>query len=184
MSHQEAHRCGIVCRWVDPARRWHVFPATFDLFLLRGGFGDGSPDVVATVLRRAAAANSTLLLVDSFLGGSLDAGKGPAAAGTSSGDAEGDGDGGTPAARVDLRRPEYGLPRPLQVNLDPIPDLCVGPFWTLTTLLSRARDQTATYPAESANPTQEFGDAGTGEQLYLYRTSDLEGLASGRLVGS
>ena len=53
-------------RWVDPARRWHAFPATFDLFLLRGGFGDASPAAVSAVLQRAVESNATLLLVDSY----------------------------------------------------------------------------------------------------------------------
>ena len=57
-----------VRRWVDPARRWHAFPATFDLLFLRGAFGDGSPATVAAVLRAAVAANATLVLVDSFSG--------------------------------------------------------------------------------------------------------------------
>ena len=53
---------------MDPARRWHAFPATFNLLFLRGAFGDGSPQAVAAVLRAAAAANATLVLVDSFSG--------------------------------------------------------------------------------------------------------------------
>ncbi len=67
-THCDTH----VCRWVDPARRWHAFPATFDLLFLREGFGDGSPAAVAAVLRAAAAANATLMLIDSFSGPSGD----------------------------------------------------------------------------------------------------------------
>ena len=125
---KEAYIC---LRWVNPARRWHAFPATFDLFLLRGGFGDGSPGTVAAVLRRAVEANATLLLVDSFSGGGGDvAGDGDPGVGASGRDGEADGGGGL-SPGIDLRQPRFGLPRPLQVCSHPRPDLDARPTVSL-----------------------------------------------------